>query len=135
MKSIFFSFIVLLAGSCNEDNGTIVTSESRETIPEFQQIGTDEIIFNLKVLDLFEGEQDVCGVQKSNVASIEVKEVIQKGNAVRQKVSKEQQFNLVFLFAPSDLENESVIEVRARETLCEDSSQTYFTVLAHKILD
>ena len=135
MKSIFFSFIVLLAGSCNEDSGNIAASESQETIPQFQQIGTDEIIFNLKVLDLFEGEQDICGVQKSNVASIEVLEVIQKGNAVRQKVSKEEQFNLVFLFTPSNLEKQSLIEVRARETLCEDSSQTYFTVLAHKILD
>ena len=135
MKSIFFSFLVLVIGSCNEDNDNAIGSASQEKTPTFQQIGTDEIIFKLKVIDLLIGEQNVCGAQKSNVVLIEVMEVVQKGSAVRQKISGEQQFNLVFLFAPTDIEKESVIEVRARETLCEDSSQSYFTVLAHKILD
>lgn len=121
--------------SCSESTTDNTTADSADNIPQFQQIGTDEILFNIRVLNVFESPQNVCGAEKSNVASIEIMEVLEKGSTVRQKVSKEEQFNLVFLFTPSNLEQNVVIEAKARETLCKNSSETYFTVISHKILD
>ena len=137
MKYVVITLFLCFAMACtsSENVGEQETVFNEESIPVGQQLGKDEILFTLKIMQQSSGEKDVCGTAKNNVFTVEVVEVLQYGSTVQQKLAKDQQMEVVFLATENTLENDTVIEAKARETLCANTTSTYFTVIAHKILD
>ncbi|TAI47738.1 hypothetical protein [Flagellimonas allohymeniacidonis] len=137
MKFVVITLFLWLVVACSptDNSGEPENIFNGEDIPVGQQLGKDEILFTLRVMQQASEEKDVCGTAKNNVFTIEVMEVLQYGSSVRQRLTEEQQVEVVFLMTENTLENGMVIEAKARETLCANTTSTYFTVIAHKILD
>ncbi|UII77870.1 hypothetical protein LV716_08895 [Flagellimonas sp. HMM57] len=137
MKPILLLLLFVLSNSCDEseDMALLENPENEQTIPQQQAIGPDEILFKIKILKAVEADKEICGTQKENVFGVEVVEVMVSGSSLNQKLSKKHQMDVSFLFKPNPLAAETIIEAKAKETLCEDSSLTYFTIIAHKILE
>ncbi|MBS9463319.1 hypothetical protein KIM67_12950 [Flagellimonas sp. 389] len=137
MKPIILMLLFVLSNSCNEseDIALLENTEEEQTIPQQQVIGPGEVLFKIKILETAGTDKELCGTQKENVFGVEVVEVMELGSSLNQKLPKKHQMDVSFLFKPDPLATGTIIEAKAKETLCQDSSVTYFTIIAHKILE
>nr|WP_299386631.1 hypothetical protein [Allomuricauda sp.] len=109
--------------------------DTNTDLPDQEMIGPNELRFTIKLLSEMQGDKEICGSAKKYVFDVEVLEILESGGSITQKLAKNQELKVAFLFDPGALEANSTLEAKARESLCEDTSTTYFTVLAHKILE
>lgn len=143
MKPLILLVFFLLGNSCNEADqiSSTETSQNEEASPneniglDQQLLGPNEIIFKIKVLGTSQDNKSICGATKPNIYQMEVMEVMELGSSLNQKISKQQQMSVTFLFDPGQLENDMILEAKAKESLCPDASTTYFTVIGHKIIE
>ncbi|WP_422349415.1 hypothetical protein [Flagellimonas sp.] len=148
MKPLIFILVFILGQSCSKSQEGLMTENSQiqeqstgqnEEVNgannEQEMLGPNEIVFKIKVLSAVQDNKEICGIAKDHLYKIEVLEIMESGGSLQQKVSENQQISVAFLFEPGQLQADSTLEAKARESLCQDSSKTYFTVIAHKILD
>ncbi|MEO9512271.1 MAG: hypothetical protein ABJN84_06215 [Flavobacteriaceae bacterium] len=143
MKLLTLLVLFLLGNSCNEADQVPYseTSQSEEASPnentglDQQLLGPNEIIFKIKVIGTLQDNKNICGVTKPNIYQMEVMEVMALGSSLNQKISKQQQMGVTFLFDPGQLENDLILEAKAKESLCPDASSTYFTIIGHEIVE
>ncbi|MEX0363464.1 MAG: hypothetical protein AB3N10_20995 [Allomuricauda sp.] len=148
MKPLIFILVFILGQSCSKSQEGLMTENSQiqeqstgqnEEVNgannEQEMLGPNEIVFKIKVLSVVQDNKEICGIAKDHLYKIEVLEIMESGGSLQQKVSENQQISVAFLFEPGQLQADSTLEAKARESLCQDASTTYFTVIAHKILD
>ncbi|WP_420401236.1 hypothetical protein [Flagellimonas sp.] len=147
MKPLIFILVFILGQSCSKSQEGLMTENSQiqeqsagqneeaNGATDQEMLGPNEIVFKIKVLSAVQDNKEICGVTKDHLYKIEVLEIMESGGSLQQKVSENQQISVAFLFEPGQLQANSTLEAKARESLCEDASTTYFTVIAHKILD
>ena len=75
------------------------------------------------------------GSGKTNVMKMEVQEVIGRGASIVNLPNKNNEVLMNFMLAPKDLSANGLIEVKARESLCKDTSKTYFTIISYEIVE
>lgn len=142
MKPLIIILLFVLGNSCDKSNSIALeetnqqeeTAQNDEVIIDQQLLGPNEVIFKIKMTGEMEGNKEICGSAKQYVANIEIMDIVKSGGSLNQKLSNKQQLQVAFLFQPENLEKDMVLEAKARESLCEDTS-TYFTIIGHKILE
>lgn len=137
MKPFILLTLFFLSNSCDQkDDITLLeNTQNEETILEQQLLGPNEIMLRIKILDSTETNKEVCGSKKEHVFAVEIIEILESGSSITNKLSKEQKLDVVFLFDPGQLASDITLEAKAKESLCPDAAITYFTVIAHKILE
>ncbi len=137
MKPLILCLLFFLGNSCNESDSVDIleTTQNEEVILDQQLLGPNEVIFQIKIVGSLEQNKEICGIAKEHVYQVELTEIIELGTSLNQKLSKAQQMDVAFLFEPSQLQNDMILEAKAKESLCPDASSTYFTVISHKILE
>ncbi|MDC6365293.1 MULTISPECIES: hypothetical protein [Flavobacteriaceae] len=145
MKAVFVFVLFILSTACSEPENSSSTeglleesvqNENDETVIDQQQmLGPNEIMLKIKVLGSSTQDKEICGLSKEHVFHVEVTEILQSGSSINQKLTKEQQMDVAFLFDPEVLETGTSLEVKAKEGLCPDTSTSYFTIIEHKILE
>ncbi|TMU55264.1 hypothetical protein [Flagellimonas algicola] len=148
MKPLIFILVFILGQSCSKSQEGSLTENSQiqeqstdqsqdvnDANTDQELLGPNEIVFKIKVLSAVQDNKEICGVAKDHLYKIEVLEIMESGGSLQQKVSENQQISVAFLFEPGQLQANSTLEAKARESLCQDTSTTYFTVIAHKILE
>ncbi|MEX0313963.1 MAG: hypothetical protein AB3N18_07280 [Allomuricauda sp.] len=142
MKPLILILLFIMGNSCDKSNAVVLdetiqneeTAQNEEVEVNQQLLGPNEIIFKIKMVGELEANKDICGFSKKHVANIEIVDIVKSGGSINQKLSNRQQLTVNFLFNPEKLEKDMILEAKARESLCEDTS-TYFTIIGHKILD
>ncbi|MCL6267385.1 hypothetical protein [Flagellimonas myxillae] len=148
MKPAILLLLFVLGQSCSKSQDGLLTEnpqmheqtmgdneEAGNNLPNQEMLGPNEIVFEIKVISEVQENKELCGISKEYLYKIEVLNIKESGGSVQQKISKNQQISVAFLFEPEQLEANTTLEAKARESLCQDASTTYFTVIAHKILD
>ncbi|AWX44317.1 hypothetical protein HME9304_01317 [Flagellimonas maritima] len=137
MKTLFILLLFIVSNACDTSGefASVENSEKEEAITQQQMIGPDEILFKIKIVDTLGSDKQICGTQKDNVFAVEVVEVVVSGSSLSKKLPKNHQMDVTFLFEPNLLSNGKILEAKAKETLCQNTSMTYFTVIEHKILE
>lgn len=137
MKPFILLILFFLSNSCDQkdDVSLLEKTQNEETIIEQQLLGPNEIMLRIKILESTETNKEVCGSNKEHVFAAEVVDILESGSSITNKLSKEQKLDVVFLFDPGQLESGITLEAKAKESLCPDATITYFTVIAHKILE
>lgn len=142
MKSIVILILFTFGLACNNTKEVTNKTTSKETIGQpmstssGQQLGIPgRITFKAKVLEIYEGKQMICGISKQNVVQVEVLEVLNSGSGIAKMPTPKEKILVSFLLPSQDLVSEAVIEAKAKESLCPSTSQTYFTINSHKILE
>ncbi|WP_181899463.1 hypothetical protein [Flagellimonas nanhaiensis] len=135
---------LILTHSCSDSDQIAITEsvqeetkgdENQEIIVDQQLLGPNEIVLRIKILGSASQGKEICGLSKEHVFHVEVIEVVESGGSVSQKISKNHQMDVAFLFQPEQFEADISLEVKAKEGLCPDASSTYFTIIEHKILE
>lgn len=144
MKPLILIMLFILGQSCSDAQDELLAEnqQSQDQNEEVdgantdqEMLGTNEIVFKIKVLSEVQENKEICGISKEHLYNIEVLEIMESGSSIQQKISKNQQLSVNFLFEPGELQSNATLEAKARESLCSDASSTYFTVLSHKILE
>ncbi len=137
MKPILLVLFIILGNSCNqEESVSPVQNQNQETvIDQGQLLGPNEIMLKINVLESSGQSKEICGLTKDFVFHVEVLEVIKIGSSVNHKFSINEKMDVSFLFEPQNLSADITLEVKAREGLCPDTSNTYFTIIEHRILE
>ena len=121
----------------NAENSTPnETSQSSDDTLPIQQLGIPgRITFKVKVIETFDDKKNICGVSRSNVTAVEVIEILEGGSGITNLPSKSDVIMVNFLLAPKDLNLDNIIEAKAKESLCPDASNTFFTINSFEILE
>ncbi len=142
MKPLILILLLFLGNSCNQSNDELLETSQNEDasqndgLPIDQQLlGPNEVMFKIKIVEAFTGDKEICGDSKAHVFDVEIMEIMESGSSLLQKLSTEQRLEVSFLFEPEALQKDKILEAKARESLCQDTSTSYFTILAHKILE
>ncbi|NAY91837.1 hypothetical protein GTQ34_07905 [Muricauda sp. JGD-17] len=142
MKPLILLLFILFGNSCSqeENSSPMETNSSRNSneetlIEQGQLLGPNEALLKINILEASNQNKEICGLSKEYVFRIEVIEVLKIGGSVNHKLSKSEKMDVSFLFEPKDLLVNTVLEVKAREGLCPDTSSSYFTIIEHRILE
>ena len=149
MKPLLFALLLLYNVGCDDSSSelpdpehnsnsietSVVEDQIDPAIEAPQNNNPGEIIFKAKVVDIYNSEKDICGVSRQNVMLIEVTEIVKRGLGITNVPHPKDQLFVSFVLAPKDVRQNSIIEAVAKESLCYDASQTFFTINSHKILE
>lgn len=146
MKSIVLVVFFVIGMACDTvkdmpDTSTPNISEkeisqsSDVDLPNQQTEIPGGIAFKVKVLETFDDKKNICGVSRSNVIEVEVIEIIESGSGITNMPNKKDVILVNFLLAPKNLNTDSTIEAKAKESLCPDASNTFFTINSFEILE
>lgn len=94
-----------------------------------------EITLTLEVIKSFDAKMDICGQEKDNVVSIRVDEIRSYGQGIVNLPIKNQELLVQFLVLNEKLEEDTMLEVTAKESLCSNASDTYLSVIRHQVLE
>ena len=112
------------------------TTESSDSSLPNQQVGIPgRIAFKAKVMETYDANKSICGISRSNVVQVEIIEVLEGGSGITNIPHKREVLLVNFLLAPKNLDLDTIIEAKAKESLCPDVSKTYFTVNSYEILE
>lgn len=141
----YYLILMLVIGhmgcdSSSENTPAVATDstenqEDQADIPNQGSSNPGEITFRIKIMESYDTGKDICGVSRENVHLIEVLEVLESGSGITHMPRKEEELLVNFLLTPKDLEANTLIEAIGKESLCPDTSKTYFTINSYKILD
>ncbi|WP_298792421.1 hypothetical protein [uncultured Allomuricauda sp.] len=142
MKPLIFLLLFALGNSCDKSNVVALeeNAQNEETVQneeieiDQQLLGPNEVIFKVKMIGEMESNKEICGSSKQYVTTVEIIDIVKSGGSLNQKLSNKQQLTVAFLFNPEGLDKDMVLEAKAKESLCTDTS-TYFTIIGHKILE
>ncbi len=150
MKLFFLALILLYNASCDktgnelpeveqstktEETANVDNESEPPTIPIQQTNNPGEITFKIKILDVYSSAKDICGVSRENVMQIEVVEILKRGMGITNMPHVKNELFIDFVLPPKDLEKNMIIEARAKESLCLETSKTYYTVNSYEILE
>ncbi|WP_222982237.1 hypothetical protein [Flagellimonas meishanensis] len=145
MKPLLLVLFVLFGNSCNQEDNTsptenpiteAVKNENGGTPPPTDQLlGPNEVLLKISILETTDQSKEICGLSKEFIFHVEVVEVIKTGGSVNKKFSKNEKMDVAFLFEPESLNANMTLEVKAKEGLCPDTSNSYFTIIEHRILE
>jgi len=141
MKFLVLIFLLLSNVTCDsapKDTNEIETDNTtdiQQDVPKQGASNPGEIIFSIKVLDSYNASKDICGLTKTNVFLVEVVEIKEGGMGITHMPRKTQQILVNFILPANDLEKNTLIEANAKESLCPDTSKSYFTVKNYKFLE
>ena len=124
-----------LRHNANSTETIVVENQIDPAIEAPQNNNPGEIIFKAKVVDIYYSGKDICGVSRQNVMLIEVTEIVKRGLGITNVPHPKDQLFVSFVLAPKDIGQNSIIEAVAKESLCFDASQTFFTINSYKILE
>lgn len=141
MKSIVI-VLVTLGMACHSVKETPRESTSEESNEQTVQNRTAQqsgipgrITFKARVMKTFEEKRDICGLQKSNVVQVEVLEILERGSGITTMPRAKEVISVSFLLPPGHLVTDTIVEAKAKESLCPTPSQTYFIINSFKILE
>ncbi len=137
MKPLMLILLVLFGNSCSqEDSVALAENQNEDTmIDQAQLLGPNEIMLQINILDSSNQSKEICGLSKDFVFHVEVVEVSKIGSSVNHKFSLNEKMDVSFLFEPQNLSAGMKLDVKAREGLCPDTSNSYFTIIEHQILE
>ncbi|WP_291865414.1 hypothetical protein [Maribacter sp.] len=95
--------------------------------------GRDDIKLKLKIIESYSENHEVCGTQKKNTSLVKVIKIISRGKNRGSTPHINDEILVTFLILPKGLKKGVVYMVSARESLCSNSSKTYFTIHSSKI--
>ncbi len=146
VKYLFFIVLLLFSLGCDSASKDLPAlqqdsterddrSGSDTTIPDQETNNPEEVIFKIKVIEVFNTGKNICGAQRNNVMSAKVIDILKRGAYIIHMPKKEDVLLVDFVLAPKDLDPNMIIEVVAKESLCTDASKTYFTINSYKIIE
>lgn len=142
MKIFFVLFLLIVSNSCSEKStgeqlsgDTVSASENTDDLIPTQVKNPSEIILTAEVLQSFDVKMDICGQEKNNVVSIRVNEIRSHGQGIVNLPIKNQELLVQFLVLNEKLEEDAMLELIAKESLCSNASDTYLSVLRHQVLE
>jgi len=145
MKNLFFFTMIVLSFGCQTTSpsvqeqetiiDTLVSVNSEESPALSPTSNPGEIIFTLKILESFTTDKEICGESRKNVLKVKVMEVVKRGMGISNIPKSKDEILVNFILLPNDLEPTTRLEVKAKEFLCLDASESFFTVISHKILE
>lgn len=145
MKNIILSLMIISSLGCQTTSPSTqeqetqiqaeADSENQDSNTIVQSSNPDEITFKIEVLEDFSSGKEICGVSKKNVFTIKVLAVIEKGVGISHTPNPTNEILVNFLFLTEAFEVGTILEARAKESLCLDASKSYFSVISHKILE
>ena len=147
MKTLFIIALLLVGNGCEpvtKENPSAPiddaitpsetsTSNNGPLNQESQNPG--EIHFKLTIVEAFDSNKNICGLSKPHVMKMAVQEILEYGSGIVNLPNKNEEVLMNFLLAPKELTPDLHIEVKARESLCQDASKTYFTIISYKIIE
>lgn len=147
MKTIILVFLFLIGNSCDPtpatkevpvDNNPIESTDNSDenVMPPIQESSNPgEVSLKIMVKEIYDSAKEICGISKKNVMKMEVQEVIARGSSIVNLPNKEDEILMNFMLAPEELSANTLIEVKAKESLCNDASKTYFTIISFKVIE
>ncbi|MFS4492575.1 hypothetical protein [Maribacter sp. 2308TA10-17] len=147
MKTLILTLLFLIGNSCDpiskeapvqiaETTVESVDSNDSNSLPPIQEsMNPGEVTLKIKIMEVFDSTQDICGVSQTNVMKMSVKEILSRGSSIVNLPKKNDEALMNFLIAPVDLPLNTLIEAKAKEGLCRDASKTYYTIISYKIVD
>ncbi len=138
MKPLILILLIVFGNSCSQEESiAAVENQNNEDtmIDQTQLLGPNEIVLQINILESSDQSKEICGLSKDFVFHIEVIEVIKIGSSVNHKFFSNEKMDVSFLFQPEALSTGMTLEVKAREGLCPDTSNSYFTIIEHRILE
>jgi len=145
MKMLFLVFLLFTGNGCAST--TKKTAPVEETISPQESsaqnsqganqepMNPNHIRVRIKVIALLESDQLICNAKTKNVIQVEVQQILDQGASILNLPNKNEVVLMNFFIAPKDLALDTVIEAKAMESLCIDSSKSYFSIISHKILE
>jgi hypothetical protein len=135
MKNLFLAILFATNFSCDTISQELTEENADTSYTEQASANPGEIIMNAKVVEVYNSNKDICGISQKNVLKIEVDEIIQRGSSIVNMPHKGNQLLVNFVIEPKDMSPEKKLELKAKESLCQEASKTYFTVISYKILE
>lgn len=145
MKSLIILSLFTFGMACNSVKETPKENTSKEaneqtvnttTTNTNRQLGIPgRISFKAKILETYADKKSICGLEKPNVAQIEVIEILERGSGITNLPKAKEVILVSFLLPPKNLGADMIIEAKAKESLCPTASKTYFTINSYKILE
>ena len=147
MKSLLVILVVLPYLACNSPDPTTVEEEvmpltnidteevSEQDIPEIQTSNPGEVSFKLEIIEGYDSGKDICDVSREHVYLTEIVEIVERGMGITHMPHTKERMLVNFVLEPKELTANSVVEAKARESLCLDTSKSYFTIISYKILE
>jgi len=147
MKALILILVFMVGNSCNQSTTetpiessenpieSVDNNDSDATPPIQESMNPGEVVLKVKVMEVYESAKDICGISKTNVMKMVVQEVIGRGSSIVNLPNKNNEVLMNFMLAPKDLSANGLIEVKARESLCRDTSKTFFTIISYKIVE
>lgn len=142
MKVYFVFLLFIITNSCSEKNigqlsSTDVASNNKNTndvIPSQSQ-NPGEITLVVQVLKSFDSKMNICGQEKNNVVKIKVCEIRSHGQGIINLPLKNQELLTHFLVLDKKIEENILLELTAKESLCSNATDTHLSVLRYQILE
>lgn len=143
MKSLITLLFFTFGLACNSVKETPNENTSKETKEQpvsttstSRQFGIPgRISFKAKVMETYTEKKNICGLEKANVAQVEVLEILERGSGITNMPNQKEVILVSFLLPPKNLGSEMIVEAKAKESLCPAASKTYFTINSYKILE
>lgn len=143
MKSLVILLLFTFGLAChsvketpNENNSKETNEQPVNTTAKPRQFGIPgRITFKAKVKEIYVEKKNICGVEKSNVAQVEVLKIMERGSGITNLPTEKEVILVSFLLPPKNLGSEMIIQAKAKESLCPTASKTYFTINSYKILE
>jgi len=147
MKTLIVILLFLIGNSCepsteeapikiNEaSTESIESNDSNTNLPIQDAMNPGEISLKVQVMEIYDSNKDICGISKTNVMKIAVQEITGRGSSIVNVPNKNDEVLVYFMVPPEEVAANSLIKVKARESLCKDTSRTYFTIISYEILE
>jgi len=135
---VFILMLLVVAGTCNPAAKETPAQPIENNTPNMSNqegINPNQITVKLKVIEVFESSQNICDNTVDHVMKVGVIEVTESGSSIVNIPNVNDEVLIHFFIAPKNIGTENIIEAKAIESLCRDTSKTYFTVISHKILE
>ncbi len=105
-----------------------------EPLPQ-EGINPGELVFVIKILETYNSAKEICGLSKTNVALVEIMEMGEGGMGIVNIPKKSDEMQVAFLLPSEDIQTDALLEATAKESLCPQSSMTYYTIKNYKIVE